>query len=104
MPKATSKAPKRHAQPSRLSGASVKRRLAQRQLERKFHDILGISPQEFLIKTRVLAACHALRRADASLSGIAANCGFYDQSSFTEHFRHHVSQTPREFRRSMAGN
>jgi AraC-like DNA-binding protein len=78
--------------------------LSSRQLERKFHAILGISPQEFLIKTRVLAACHALRQSEASLADIATDCGFYDQSSFTEHFRRYVGQTPREFRRAMEGS
>ena len=78
--------------------------LSPRQLERKFHSILGVSPQEFLIKTRVLAACHALRHDTAPLADIATDCGFYDQSSFTEHFRRYVGQTPRAFRRSMAGS
>lgn len=78
--------------------------LSPRQLERKFRAILGVSPQEFLIKTRVLAACHALRHSDAPLADIATDCGFYDQSSFTEHFRRYVGQTPREFRRSMVGS
>ena len=78
--------------------------LSSRQLERKFHSILGVSPQEFLIKTRVLAACHALRHSTASLADIATDCGFYDQSSFTEHFRRHVGQTPREFRLAIANS
>jgi len=77
--------------------------LSPRQLERKFHHILGVSPQAFLIKTRVLAACHALRHTAAPLADIATGCGFYDQSSFTEQFRRYVGQTPREFRHSAAG-
>lgn len=72
--------------------------LSPRQLERKFHTILGVSPQEFLIKTRVLAACHALSQSSAPLADIATDCGFCDQSSFTQHFRRHVGRTPREFR------
>lgn len=75
--------------------------LSARQLQRKFREILGTSPQEFLIKTRVLAACHALRHTTASLANIAADCGFCDQSSFTNHFRHHVGQTPRAFRHAV---
>lgn len=74
--------------------------LSPRQLERRFHDAIGISPREFLIKTRVLAACHALRHSGASLADVAADCGFCDQSSFTEHFRRHVGQTPGRFRRA----
>lgn len=78
-------------------------RLSVRQLQRKFQTVLGVTPQEFLIKTRVLAASRALRESDAPLAEIAAECGFYDQSSFTEQFRRHVGQTPRQFRRSVGG-
>jgi AraC-like DNA-binding protein len=76
--------------------------LSTRQLERKFRAVLGITPKEFLIKTRVLAACRALRESDAPLTDIAVDCGFYDQSSFTEHFHRHVGQTPGQFRRAAA--
>jgi len=70
-------------------------------MERRFRNILGVSPREFLIKTRVLAACHALRQTSAPLADVAADCGFCDQSFFTRHFRRHVGQTPREYRAAM---
>jgi AraC-like DNA-binding protein/PAS domain-containing protein len=79
-----------------LSGLSV------RQLQRKFRSVLRIPPQEFVIKTRVLAACRALRESDDSLATVAIDCGFSDQSAFTEHFRRHVGQTPRAYRRQLA--
>jgi AraC-like DNA-binding protein len=50
--------------------------LSTRQLERKFRAAFGIAPKEFLIKTRVLAACRALRKSDAALSDVAIDCGF----------------------------
>jgi AraC-like DNA-binding protein len=75
--------------------------LSIRQLQRRFRAVLRLTPQEFLIKTRVLAACRALRESDAALSDIASACGFYDQSSFTEHFRRHTGQTPLAYRRQL---
>jgi AraC-like DNA-binding protein len=75
--------------------------LSIRQLQRRFRSVLRLTPQEFLIKTRVLAACRALRESDAALSEIASACGFYDQSSFTEHFRRHTGQTPLAYRRQL---
>lgn len=88
--------------PLRIAELARVARLSRRQIERKFHAVLGVTPQEFLIKTRVLAACRALRETCAPLAAIAADCGFYDQSSFTEHFRRRVGQTPRAFRRAAA--
>lgn len=74
--------------------------LSPRQLQRRFRQTLGLSPQELLIKTRVMAASRALREGDASIAEIAAECGFYDQSSFTEHFRRYMGQTPLRFRKA----
>jgi AraC-like DNA-binding protein len=77
--------------------------LSQRQLERKFHAAFGVSPQLFLIKTRVLAACHSLRKTDQSLTEIALASGFSDLSAFVHHFRRLIGVTPRAFRRGTTG-
>ena len=74
--------------------------VSERHLERKFKDVFGIGPHEFLIKTRVLSACHSLRESSKSLASIAADHGFCDQSSFTHHFKKHIGRTPAQFRRS----
>ncbi|OGV58623.1 MAG: hypothetical protein A2283_12900 [Lentisphaerae bacterium RIFOXYA12_FULL_48_11] len=78
---------------ARLSG------LSPRQLERKFRSTFGVSPQQFLIKTRLLASCRTLRETVKSLAEIAFDCGFGDQSSFTRHFRRYIGMTPGQFRR-----
>ena len=49
-----------------LCGQSV------RQLERKFHAAFGMSPQTFIMKTRIRSACETLRASDVSLSELAA--------------------------------
>lgn len=76
---------------ARLSGLSI------RQLQRKFRATFGMSPQTFLIKTRIRAACDALRNTTQSIGQIAVEVGFSDQSSFTLHFRRHTGTTPRRF-------
>ncbi|MCB1078244.1 MAG: helix-turn-helix transcriptional regulator, partial [Verrucomicrobiae bacterium] len=63
----------------------------------------GVSPQTFLIKTRVQAACEALRNTGTPIGDIALDLGFYDQSSFTGHFRHHMGVTPLRYRRESQG-
>ncbi len=70
-----------------------------RQLQRHFQAAFGITPQEFLIKTRVLAAARVLESTLLSVSEIAKQCGFTDQSAFTLHFRKRTGQTPTEYRR-----
>lgn len=73
--------------------------LSPRQLERKFRSAFGVTPQQFLIKTRLLAACRTLRETNRSLTEIALDCGFNDQSALTHHFRKNIGMTPGQFRR-----
>jgi len=77
---------------ARLSG------LSPRQLQRRFKAAFGVGPQQFLIKTRLLAACRALRETQRGVSEITYECGFTDQSAFARHFRRHLGMTPTEFR------
>lgn len=74
--------------------------LSQRQLHRHFIQELGMSPQNFLIRTRIQAACKKLK-ADphSSISNVAVDCGFYDQTSFTKHFRKCMGITPLQFQK-----
>lgn len=81
---------------ARLAGLSV------RQFNRRFREAFGVSPQAFLIRTRIGAACESLRGSDKPISDIAAELGFYDQSSFTVHFGRNVGMTPLKYRRESS--
>ena len=72
--------------------------LSLRALQRQFRRVFSLTPQEFLLKTRVAAACRLLRTTERPLSDIATECGFSDQSSFTQHFKRRLGVTPRSFR------
>ncbi|MCW0218059.1 MAG: AraC family transcriptional regulator [Prosthecobacter sp.] len=69
-----------------------------RQLQRRFQAAFGITPQEFLLKTRVLAAAKLLESTSRSVAEIAKDCGFTDQSAFTQHFRKRTGLTPTSYR------
>ena len=72
--------------------------LSPRQLHRKFIEIFGSSPQSFILKVRIQAACELLQQGDRLISEVARESGFSDQSSFTQHFRKHLGVTPRRYR------
>ena len=72
-----------------------------RQLQRRFQTAFGVTPQEFLLKTRVLSAARMLETTALSVAEIARNCGFADQSAFTQHFRKRTGLTPTAYRQSQ---
>lgn len=74
-----------------------------RQLQRRFQSAFGTTPQEFLLKTRVLAAARLLDETNLAAGEISSQCGFVDASSFTQHFRARVGMTPLEYRRRGRG-
>lgn len=76
--------------------------LSPRQVERRFKVAFGIGPHEFLVRTRILAACRALRETDDSLIEVALACGFCDESAFVRQFHKRVGVTPGIFRRRLA--
>ncbi len=73
-----------------------------RQLHRRFQQVLGMSAQEFLNKTRIQAACDALLNSSESIARIAVDFGFCDQSAFTQRFKKQIGLTPHQFRERHA--
>jgi len=72
--------------------------LSPRQLQRKFKATFGLSPQQFLIRTRLLAGCRRLSRTEQGIGEIAFACGFGDQGTFARQFRRHIGMTPTQYR------
>jgi AraC-like DNA-binding protein len=72
--------------------------LSERQLNRRFQETFRMSVQEFIMRTRIQAASDDLLASDKPVAEIAHEHGFYDQSSFTKHFRSHTGETPLAFR------
>lgn len=63
---------------------------------RVFRQETGLSPHQYLIQTRIERAKHLLRSGgEISISSIAHQVGFADQSHFTRHFKRIVGVTPK---------
>ena len=75
--------------------------LSARQFDRKFQEAFGIPPQQFVFKTRILAACDELADLGQPIAEVALGLGFCDQSSFTRHFRRHMGVTPLRYRKQL---
>lgn len=87
-----------YAQPVSMLALATECGQSLRNLQRRFLAAFGISPQEFLIKTRVLAAMRLLDETSLTGAEIAAKCGFVDASSLAELFKKRTGLTPSAYR------
>jgi AraC family transcriptional regulator len=65
---------------------------------RFFKAIAGVPPRAYLTEVRFERAKVLIRSTSKSMTQIAADCGFADQSHMTNVFRKRVGMTPTEFR------
>jgi AraC family transcriptional regulator len=66
-----------------------------------FRRTLGVAPHKWLIEQRVVLSKEELRDDGLSLSDVAAECGFSDQSHLTRAFRETVGASPGVWRRAL---
>ncbi|MDR2439016.1 MAG: AraC family transcriptional regulator [Planctomycetaceae bacterium] len=78
--------------------------LSQRQFERRFHELFCLSPRDFILKVRIDKAIRFLVESEDSITQIALNCGFYDNSYFTRQFKKMTAMSPLQFRKKYASN
>jgi AraC-like DNA-binding protein len=72
--------------------------LSERQLQRLFHRVFGMTIHQFVIRSRIHAAIQTLTQTDRPIAEIAAMYGFSDQSAFTNRFREITGMSPRAYR------
>jgi AraC-like DNA-binding protein len=70
----------------------------------QFHVVVGMSPKRFTCVQRFQRAVRMLQRTrPKSLTEVALECGYYDQSHFNAEFRSFSGLTPTEFLRDAQG-
>jgi PAS domain S-box-containing protein len=72
--------------------------MSHRQLNRRFKEATGLTPQQFMVRSRIERACEILRESELPISEIAYDLGFCDQSAFTAQFRKRMTLTPKKYR------
>jgi PAS domain S-box-containing protein len=82
---------------ARMSGMSL------RQFERKFRATFRMTPRDYLIRMRLIAACGLLVRTNKAITEIAVESGFYDHSDFARQFRRQIGETASQYRASHRG-
>lgn len=68
-----------------------------RQLERRFLEVVGISPKQLCKLIRLQTALKLLINQEESLTDIAYKSNYYDQSHFIKDFREFTGVVPKQF-------
>jgi len=87
-----------HAQKIKAADLAHLAHLSVSQLDRRFKQIFQMTPQQYIQRVRINAACQALVCTQHSIATIAQETGFYDQSYFTKQFRQQMGMTPLSYR------
>lgn len=72
--------------------------LSVRAFERHFRATYGVSPHDYLRELRIRMSCNPLIFSRKSITEIAGDSGFSDQSHFTREFRRFIGETPHAYR------
>lgn len=89
------------AEPVTPSTLARRAGLSPPQFARLMKRLFGLTPSQFIAKTRIAVASCLLRETTQSVSDIALACGFYDHSAFTRAFRKVANVTPTQFREML---
>ncbi|MFZ5792091.1 MAG: helix-turn-helix transcriptional regulator [Pseudomonadota bacterium] len=65
---------------------------------RSFRQVVGMTPHQFVLRTRLHRAAVRLRRSDDPVSAIAFDAGFNDLSTFNRRFRRVMGMSPGAYR------
>lgn len=68
-------------------------------LERRMRAVFGLSPQQFVLRTRIDHATSLLTSTRLGIVEVAERTGFSDQAGFTRTFGRLTGETPAQFRR-----
>ncbi|MDX6210478.1 MAG: AraC family transcriptional regulator, transcriptional activator FtrA [Frankiales bacterium] len=77
--------------------------LSERQFTRRFRDVTGESPNEWLIGQRIAASLALLEAGDDPVERVATAVGFQTVVTFRHHFRSRLQTSPTAYRKAFRG-
>jgi len=85
----------------RVPDLALRAGLSEAQFERRMKRIFQLSAGQYLMKVRIDATARLLQHTRESISDIAQQAGFFDQSLLSRAFRRVTGMTPGQYRRLM---
>jgi AraC-like DNA-binding protein len=85
-----------------LSGLAALAGLSRRHFLRVFRRLVGMTPYQYVLRTRIARAARRLATTKDPVMSIALDAGFGDLSTFNARFRATFGTTPSKYRRALA--
>ena len=82
---------------------AAKAHLSERQFTRRFRDVTGESPYDWLVGQRIAASLPLLEAGDDPVERVATTVGFATAVTFRHHFRARLQTSPTAYRRAFRG-
>lgn len=76
-------------------------RMSERTFARRFGEVMGTTPLQWLLKQRIILAQHRLETSDAPVDWIAQDTGFGTGATFRLHFKRAVGVSPAGYRKTF---
>ena len=73
--------------------------MSESHFSRSFKQLVGIAPYQYLMQQRVERAKQLLKQQAISISDIALDCGFANQTHLTKVFRQMTGVTPKAYQK-----
>ena len=74
-----------------IAGVSI------RQFEKRFKQVFHSTAHNYILKLRILSACDLLLSKNVTITELALDLGFYDQSAFSRTFKKQVGLSPMQY-------
>jgi AraC family transcriptional regulator len=87
-----------------LEGAAFEAGLSSFHFLRLFSQVLGVTPHQYLVRSRLRHAARLLADDDRPVTEVALDVGFADLSNFTRTFHRAAGVSPRGFRQAARGD
>jgi AraC family transcriptional activator FtrA len=89
------------AEPLSVADLAERAHLSPRQLNRRFRDLLGTTPHQWLLAQRIVLARRLLETTDLPIDRVADEAGFGSPAALRMHFQRAVRTSPANYRRTF---
>jgi len=88
-------------EPMTVAGLAARAHLSERQFSRRFRDVTGMPPIEWVVASRIDASLPLLEAGSLALDEVASRVGFATPVTYRHHFRRRMRTSPTSYRKAF---